>query len=279
MTFLKYLLFGVLMGIANVIPGVSGGTMAVVLNFYDLLMESITLNFKTIRKNLYFIIPLGLGLVIGVVGLSKLMKILFTHYPTQTFSAFIGIVLGSLPLIYFKAKEQEDIKPISWIACILSIGVLVALALLPSGSMGNTIRYTSLNLESFVMCFISMCIAVATMIIPGISGSLILLILGMYGTIYTVVIGSLNIPLLIPSFFGGLLGLFGGAKLIKTLFDKHRQLTYMIVLGLLCGSLMELFENTNIFNQTTLTIFTSLISLIVMFGIVLMFSISEMRKK
>lgn len=278
MKFLKYIFFGIVMGIANVIPGVSGGTMAIVLNFYDLLMESITLNFKTIKKNLYFIIPLGIGLVVSVVGVSKIMKYLFNSFPTQTFSGFIGIVIASLPLIYDKAKNKQKIKKSSWLAFIFALTIMVVLSFYSVSKEGATIRYTTLNFESFIFCVISMAIATATMIIPGISGSLMLLIMGMYGTVYTVAIGTFNIPLLIPCTIGGILGLFGGAKLITVLFNKFEQLTYMGIAGLLVGSLLELYKNSNIFSQDVVTIVTSIFSLLIMFVVVLFFSIKEMNK-
>lgn len=279
MNFIKYVFFGIVMGIANVIPGVSGGTMAIVLNFYDLLMESITLNLRIIKKNLYFIVPLAIGLVVSVVGVSKIMKYLFNFFPTQTFSGFIGIVLASLPLIFAKAKSNKKIDNVSWFAFAITLLIMIVLSFYSVSKEGATIKYTSLNLESFIYCVLAMTIATATMIIPGISGSLMLLIMGMYGTVYTVAIGSFNIPLLIPCTLGGVIGLFGGAKLITVLFKKFEQLTYMGIAGLLVGSLIELYKNSNIFSTDLITIMTSFLSLIIMFFIVLFFSLKEIKKE
>lgn len=267
------------MGIANVIPGVSGGTMAIILNFYDRLMESITFNLKVIKKNISFLVPLGIGLVIGILGLSKVMNILLSDYPTQTYFAFIGIIIGSLPLIWSKAKRSDKkIQTSSWIALIITLAIMISLAFFSSDKDAAPIKYTSFSIEACIMCFISMTIGASTMIIPGISGSMMLLIMGMYGTVFGFVISDLYIPLLIPTALGAVVGLFGGAKLITILLNKYEQLTYMAILGLLVGSMAELFKRCGILQADILTVITSIIAGVVMFAIVYLFSLAEMKR-
>ncbi|MCI5773651.1 MAG: DUF368 domain-containing protein, partial [Erysipelotrichaceae bacterium] len=247
MEFLRNILNGILMGVANVIPGVSGGTIAVVLGFYDRLMDCITINFKVIKKNLPFLIPLGLGVVIGVVGLSKLMEILFAKFPQQTYFAFIGIILGSLPAIFTKARlTSPKIKAVPWVGFIIAFAIMAFLALFNGDAESGSVLYRTLTPESFIACLIAMAIAVATMIIPGISGSMILIVMNMYQTIYFEVLNNFNIPLLIPSAIGGVIGLFGGAILIRYLLAHFNQLTYMIIVGLLVGSIFQLIVQANI---------------------------------
>ncbi|MEG0076709.1 DUF368 domain-containing protein [Anaerorhabdus sp.] len=278
---IKYVVFGVLMGVANVIPGVSGGTIAIILNFYDRLMESITLNFKVIKRNLPFLLPLALGLAIGIVGLSKIMSFLLNNYTTQTYFGFIGIVLGSLPLIFYKAKgPTKKIKAANWIPFVIALGLMVYLAFMNGDkeSAKAMIKYTSLNLESFVVCFISMAIATVTMIIPGISGSLILIIMGMYGTIYGFAIAEFNIPLLIPCGLGAVVGLLGGAKVVRWLLDKYEQLTYMAILGLLVGSFVQLYMLSGIVLELNATLLISLVVATITFVIIYWFSSQEMKR-
>lgn len=276
---LKNVFYGIVMGIANVIPGVSGGTMAIILNFYDRLMESITFNLKVIKKNLSFLIPLFIGVAIGILGLSKVMNILLENYPTQTYLAFIGIIIGSLPLIWFKAKAKESkLKTSSIIAFIVTLGIMIALSFFNADKEGAIIAYTSLSLESFIMCFVAMVIGASTMIIPGISGSMMLLIMGMYGTIYGYIIPNLYIPLLIPTGLGAVVGIFGGAKLITVFLNKFEQLTYMGILGLLIGSMLELFKRSNILGSDMFTIMTAIVAMIVMFVVVYLFSMAEIKK-
>lgn len=280
MNSIKYVIYGITMGIANVIPGVSGGTIAVILNFYDRLMESITLDFKVIKKNLPFLIPLFFGVGIGIVGLSKIMQYLLENFTTQTYFGFIGIVFGSLPLIFFKAKENKNIQPMSWIPFMIAFGIMLYFAFANGDKevAKTMIRYTSLNMESFIMCFIAMAIATVTMIIPGISGSLILIIMGMYGTIYGYAIAEFNIPLLIPCGLGAVVGILGGAKLIRYVLSRYEQLTYMAILGLLVGSLFQLFMLSNITIAMNLTFFVSIVICIVCFMIIYWFSLQEINR-
>lgn len=275
----KYLLYGVFMGISNVIPGVSGGTMAIILNFYDRLMESITFNFKIIKKNISFLIPLGIGVVIGILGLSKVMNILLIDFPVQTYLSFVGIVIGSLPLIWSKVKRSnEKVKISSWISFVVMLGIMIFLAFFNADKETAPIAYTSFSIEACVMCFIAMVIGSSTMIIPGISGSLMLLIMGMYGTIYGFVISELYIPLLIPAGLGAVVGIFGGAKIITSLLKRYEQLTYMAILGLLIGSLIELFKRSNILTSDLITVATAVVMALVMFIIVYMFSMAEIKR-
>lgn len=277
---IQYVIYGITMGIANVIPGVSGGTIAVILNFYDRLMESITLDFKVIKKNLPFLIPLFFGVGLGIVGLSKIMQYLLENFTTQTYFGFIGIVLGSLPLIFFKAKEKKKIQPMSWIPFAIALGVMLYFAFANGDKevAKTMIRYTSLNFESFIMCFIAMAIATVTMIIPGISGSLILIIMGMYGTIYGYAIAEFNIPLLIPCGLGAVVGILGGAKVIRYVLSKYEQLTYMAILGLLVGSLFQLFMLSNITIAFNLTLVASVVICVLCFVVIYWFSLQEIRR-
>lgn len=247
MDFVRNILNGILMGVANVIPGVSGGTIAVVLGFYDRLMECITVNFKVIKNNLSFLIPLAIGIIIGVIGLSNVMEVLFAKFPQQTYFAFIGIILGSLPLIFTKARlSNPRIKTIPWIGFVVAFGIMAFLAMFNGDANSGSVLYTTLTPESFIVCMVAMIIAVATMIIPGISGSMILIVMNMYQTIYFEVLNNFNIPLFIPSAIGGIIGLFGGAILIRYLLARYNQLTYMIIVGLLVGSIFQLIVQANI---------------------------------
>ncbi|RRC93124.1 DUF368 domain-containing protein [Erysipelotrichaceae bacterium OH741_COT-311] len=280
MNVLKYVVFGIIIGVSNVIPGVSGGTMAIILNIYDKLMELVTLNISVIKKNLSFIIPLLLGVAVGIVGFSKLMKLSLQYYPTQTFFCFIGIVLGSLPLILHKAKQHESIQTKGYIAFICALGIMIALSFTNGDkeSAKELIKYTSLNVTSFIVIFLSMAIAAATMIVPGISGSLILIIIGTYGTIYGYIIAEFYIPLLIPAGLGAVFGLIGGAKLIKYMLHKYHQLTYCIILGLLIGSLFELYKQSGIIIALNTTFITSFIMMFLLMGMVYYFSKQEIKR-
>ncbi|NLC96142.1 MAG: DUF368 domain-containing protein [Erysipelotrichaceae bacterium] len=276
---IKLILIGMMIGIANVIPGVSGGTIAIIFNIYDRLMECITLKVKVIFDNLDFLIPLGTGVAIGILGLSKIMEILFENYPQHTYFAFIGIIIGSLPLIYSKATKgnKQKLEIPSIIIFIFTLVLMVLLSFVNADKSSGTVLFTTLTPLSFVALFVSMIIGTATMIIPGISGSMLLIVMGMYQTIYFEAINNFNIPLLIPSFFGGVTGLLLGAKLIRFLLGKYNQITYMGIMGLLVGSAYQLFLTNNI-SEINLNLGISILIMMIMAMIIYWFSINEIKE-
>ena len=107
MTWILYIIFGVIIGVANIIPGVSGGTMAVVLNIYDKLIDSVSNFRKDFKKSIMFLLPIGIGAVLGIVAFSKLIEFLLTNYPLATNFFFIGLILGSIPMIFKRATEDR----------------------------------------------------------------------------------------------------------------------------------------------------------------------------
>ena len=275
--FIINIINGIIFGISNVIPGVSGGTMAIIFNFYDILTESITLNFKVLKKNIKFIIPFGIGIILGIIVFSAIIDYLIGNHTQATYFGLIGIVLGSIPLILFKAKKAGKITTISYIPFIITLGIMVVLSIQPQDDTSG-ILFTTLNLESFIVLFLGLTIAAATMIIPGISGSLMLVIMGLYTTVIAEVIGNFNILLMIPVLLGIGFGLLAGAKLITILLRKYTQLTYMAIFGLVIGSIIPLWQETKFNYIMDMNIIISIISLVIMFIIVYSFSKYEINK-
>ena len=239
---------GIILGVANIIPGVSGGTLAVVFNIYDRLIGVISLNIKKIISEWKFLLPLGLGMVTGILGFSKIISFLFENYPMQTNLFFVGIIAGSIPLVLRKIKSsiqetqiKKNKKPyLSTVICfIIALAVMIIMAFFKDISDSSVI-YTELSVKLFFTLMISGAVGAVAMIIPGISGSFLLLALGTYAT----VIGSLsdfNIPLMIPTAIGILLGLLCGAYLVRTLMEKVPAQTYGSILGLVVGSIFTVF--------------------------------------
>ena len=124
MEYFKNLIFGLLIGIANAIPGVSGGTMAVILNIYDKIMYSLSL--KNIKNHLKFLIPLAVGAIVGIYGLSNVIVKAMENYPVILKFCFIGLVLGSIPALYKRAKGETFHKK-NWIFFILALAFMIFL--------------------------------------------------------------------------------------------------------------------------------------------------------
>lgn len=263
MNIIKLFLIGMITGIANVIPGVSGGTLIVVFNIYDKFMESITLNVKKLWANKAFLAPLLLGMFFGILVFSRLISYLYDNFPLQTFYVFSGLILGCIPLIAGYAWKTETAgnndsgkKSPARIA-VLAVCFLLGLAAILSfayikSTMGNSVPGTQ-EIPDFsallaLKLFLAGLLAAIAMVIPGISGSLLMLIMG----VYTLVLSSISaffVPdtmiksalLLMPFGLGVLSGIFGGSRLISILLKKFKNQTYSVILGLIVGSLAVTF--------------------------------------
>ncbi len=256
---IKLIGIGIVLGVSNVIPGVSGGTMAVVFGIYDKLISVITINVKKILSMWQFWLPLVVGAGLGILGFSTVLVALFERYPMPTNWFFIGLIVGSLPLIVSKIRiscgENVQSPPLSVVTAML-----IALALMIIMDTMNTHTYNQgvqldLSIVLFSRLFISAVVAAVAMIIPGISGSFLLLALGTYTTIIGAV-SELNIPLLMPVALGIPVGLLGGAKLVRVLLDKIPAQTYGAILGLITGSIVVIYPGFSLNIELVFSIFT-----------------------
>ena len=249
---LKIILCGIGMGVANVIPGVSGGMLAVTFNLYDRIVACTDL--KNLKKNLPFLIKLLLSVAAGILLFSKVIVWLFDTYPTATQFAFLGLVLGSLPLVFrrtsFYLKTTKNNKVVCALAFLAMLGILIGLLFVGTGESTGTATYTTLTPLLGIILFGSGALGGFTMILPGgVSGSFVLVALGVYNTVLTAINGLTdfqnfsvqNIFLLLPFGFGVLAGIFGGLKLVKTLFDKAAAPTYCAISGMMLGAIPTVF--------------------------------------
>lgn len=238
MDFVVNIIKGAIIGIANIIPGVSGGTMALTLNVYDKLINAVGNFFKDFKKNFFFLLPFGIGAGLGIIIFSSIIKYSLEHYNMIVNFLFIGLILGSVPLIY-KNATSEKFKISSIISFLIALSLMVILSFL---SVNDTSIIKNLNLFNFIKLFICSLIAASAMILPGISGSLVLMILGCYTSVLTA-ITDLNIVILIPVFLGVICGVIIGAKIIDLCLKKFKQATYFAILGLILGSLIPIIKN------------------------------------
>lgn len=139
------ILYGLVFGIANVIPGVSGGTMLVVFGCYDKVCGALTLDFKEIKKHFKFLVFFGIGAVIGIVGFAFVITWLFTNFPTQTNMFFMGLIIGSVPLIIRNATVKDKFKPICVVPFLIGLAAVVGLAIAENGSAAPYRLETAVN--------------------------------------------------------------------------------------------------------------------------------------
>ena len=226
---------GTAVGIADAIPGVSGGTLAVILKIYDRLLSAITLNIKKLLKNFGFLATVGIGILIGIVIASKLLSYLFEAHnvPTQLF--FMGVIIGSIPGIYKECTKERKLKPADSIPFLIAAAAMAVFTFFSSDSAGAETIHP-------VLIILMTAAAAAAMIMPGISGALVLKTLGGYDLAIKSV-NALDLGVLIFYIIGAVIGLLGAAKIISLLIEKHRCAAYCAILGMITASVFAIFPH------------------------------------
>lgn len=246
MKLMKEFFKGVIIGIANIIPGVSGGTMAVSMGIYDKMIYAVNNIRKQFKKSIQFLLPYIIGAVIGIAALSVVIEMLFDRRPLETSLGFIGLIIGGIPILIKKVKNKRF--RISYaISFLFFFSFIIGLQLL-QGNEGTTVVLNS-SPKMIIILFLVGIIASATMVIPGVSGSMILMLLGFYQPIIDMVsqcvsaLKDFNIGLifkngiiLLPFIIGVLLGIVIIAKLITFLFEKFETVTFYGIIGLVAAS-------------------------------------------
>ena len=254
MKLLIEMLKGMVIGLANIIPGVSGGTMMVSMGIYDKLIHCVTHLFKEFKKSVRFLFPYAVGMVVAIATLSFALKWAFAEYPLPTNTLFIGLILGGLPAILKQIKGEKT----GAMGAILFAVFFAVVVLLQVFQKENS-AVIQLSVLEVVKLFALGCIASATMVIPGVSGSMILKLLGYYEPIVTealpafitgltsgdfgAMLGSAGI--LIPFGLGIVIGIFAIAKLIEVLMARWKGLTYMAIIGMVVASPVAILLGTD----------------------------------
>ena len=260
MEFFGNIIKGIMIGIANIIPGVSGGTMAVSLGIYDRLIGSISGLFREFKKSILFLIPIIIGAGIGIVGFTYAIEYLLDKHTFVTCMAFVGLILGGLPAIFssMRAKVSSGgVGVFGILAFVIAFAISGGMPLLKESKDALTV--IAVTPGNMVILFILGIVASATMVIPGVSGSMMLMIFGYYYAIINTIKTFLDnlrafdlagmkdgILLLAPFGIGVALGIFLIAKLITFLFEKYGVQTFCAILGLVISSPIAIFINTGL---------------------------------
>ena len=239
---------GAALGTAFVIPGFSGGTMAVILKIYDRLLDAISLSIEKLKKNFGFILFLVIGMAAGVFATAVGLSWLFENHPVPTALTLTGIVVGSLPMIWKECTSESKFKPLNIIPFLIAFAVMVVMFFIENADTAEAAVQTDFSFVLALKLAAGGFIAAISMVIPGISGSLMLTIMGMYETSITAV-KDLNIALIAPVGIGAVVGILSGAKIISLLLKKFRQSTYSVIIGLIVGSLLTIFPSDFSFNS------------------------------
>ncbi|GFI02232.1 hypothetical protein IMSAGC005_01060 [Lachnospiraceae bacterium] len=272
---IKTILKGVVMGTANIIPGVSGGTMAVSMGIYDKLIHCLTHLFKEFKESIKFLIPVAIGMGIALVGLSFIIEPAFAHFPLQTNCLFVGLIVGGLPAVIKKVKGK-GVKVSYVIPFLVFFAVVVGMAAI--GEQEGAAADLSFNLWSVIRLFVVGVIASATMVIPGVSGSMMLLLMGYYNPIVASIKNFVKAlvafdvngilqgcGVLVPMGLGIVVGIFAIAKLIEVIFEKFPIQAYWAIIGLIVASPFAIFLLGEIGTVTVASVLVSVVTFAVGF--------------
>ncbi len=275
---IKNIFGGIAVGVANIIPGVSGGTMLVILRLFDKLIESVSRIFKLNnphrKADILFLFQVLLGVAIGLIAFANVIDWLFSHYPVHTMFWFIGLIALSIPSVL---KNELKGNKLSLIPLLTGILIILLMTYLNPGE--QSIEVTSFpQITGFLivkLIFIG-AIAGGTMLLPGVSGSMFLLIVGEYYLFksYVANVLSFDLIIIIPLFFigiGVLLGILVSAKLTKTFLEKHRGGTISLILGLIIASTLVLIPQNVAYDG--MLIFTSALAFV--FGAAIILTIEK----
>ncbi|WP_405099188.1 DUF368 domain-containing protein [Oceanobacillus sp. FSL H7-0719] len=252
---------GLMMGASDVIPGISGGTIALLLGIYERLIEAINGFFsKEWKKHLGFLIPLGVGMVMAIFLLASAIEWLFEYYPQPTQYFFLGLILGVLPYLLHKADAKSSFRTKHIIFMIFGVLLVSALGF---ASVGDGEVITNITPSTYVLLFVSGIIGSSAMIIPGISGSFMLLVLGVYQTVIAA-ISNLQFDIIIVTGLGIAVGFVIMSRIVGYFLRNHFTLTFAVTIGLVIGSVFVILpgwpETTGLLVTSIVTFFGGLLT-------------------
>lgn len=234
---------GALIGVSMIIPGVSGGTVAVLLNIYNELIEAITNLKSSFKKSICFLAPIGVGMILAFAAMYFPLKLALKYIPLEIISLFAGLMVGSLPNLYRNALKN-GYKKFDFMAILVPFIVVIGICFIPGLKAVNLT--SSLKPYMYIILILVGILASVALVVPGFSGSMLLLILGFYepllNTISALMIAPIHSMLVLCLFIIGLLiGFFTIAKLMKYLLNKFPRIITWIIFGFVVGSIIAIY--------------------------------------
>ncbi len=250
---------GIIIGAAGIIPGISGAVLAMILGIYDKLLFSINNFFKDIKKNTVFLFPILSGIVVGFIIFSNVQKIFILHYPNETMFFITGLIAGTVPLL-IKDAELKNFDISYMIIFLTTLGLGIFMSYINENEINVSNEIIELNLKNIIILIIIGFIMAGSHIIPGISGTVILVILGFYGIMLNSIANLknilfiftlpekfneiiTNIAILIPMGIGLIIGVLFFSWLMNFLLKKYYTPTYCAVIGFVIGSIPSIMPS------------------------------------
>ena len=240
---MKNFLKGIVGGIGNIVPGLSGSALLVILGVYESCIDAISNIFKNFKKSFFYLLPIGLGILVGTFLFSNIIEYFLVKFPMGTSIVFVGLLIGTIPTL-LKEATKKGFKWQYLIAFLIAFTLGVMLLFFKENDVVFSLEFNFLGIIKLVL--VGILIAAST-IIPGISATVLLSMIGMYG-IYLNAINTLNIKVLIPIVIGFALGAFLLSKLINYLLKKHYGYTFFAITGFTIATIPALFTRPLVFN-------------------------------
>lgn len=271
---MKYLIDfikGIVVGATTSVPGVSGGTMALILGIYDKIIHSMSKLFKNFKVNGLFLGVVGIGMVLGLVLAAPFVEFAIDNYKYPALYFFIGIVFAGVPVLLKKANQGKKKKTdiIFFIIGSLIIGALLLFEYFYKGELFNLSG--GLNLVDIIILFVSGIIIAIALILPGISTSFLLVVLGLYKPLIEAV-KTKNMGFLLPVVIGTIFGTFATTGILEKLMNEKPRQTYLMILGFVAVSVVQVFPGI----PTGINILYSIIAFI--FGYILIYFMIKKQK-
>lgn len=233
------------------------GVFLVIFGLYEKLLDSILNFFKNVNKNFKFLLPIIVGGIVGVLVVSNFLNFFLTKYPLQTKSIFIGLILGTMPSLFKSIKEKPNFKKKHYILLIISLIIGLGLMFLE----GNMTGFENSSYNS-IYFFISGMIMSIGVIVPGVSSTILLMLLGVYN-VYLSSLANIYFPVLIPMGIGLVIGGFICMAITKKLLERYASQTLCVILGFSLGSIFVLIPNMNGILDVFLAIFCGILGFMI----------------
>ncbi len=238
----KEIIVGAIVGVASMLPGISGATLCVVFGIYERLIRDLAHLREWLVKDIRFIICLAAGVVIGTVLAAKVLDTLMESQPVFCLMLFVGLIVGQVPLLMKElgTGEKEPVSGSNMAAFAIGFGLMVAMIIVDLVGFGASEREFTHDLTGILVMFAVGIIIAVSMLLPGLSHSTVLVVLGLFGA-FTSAISNLDLGLLVPMALGAVAGVLMFSKLLHRALTDHHRTTMFLVMGLTIGSIVSIF--------------------------------------
>ena len=264
---MKNFLKGIVVGFGGVSPGLSGSVLMVIFGLYERVINSIKSIFKNFKQNFLFLLPIVLGCGIGVLSFSKLVDFLLLKVPMQTRFAFLGLIIGTLPLFYKEVKKKGFSKKyyiVILLSALAGLGVLL---------LGDSV-FAPIESPGILGSVILGIAVAASSIIPGVDSAAILSAFGLYEA-YISALANFNLQILIPAAFGGVFGLIILSILMSFLLEKFYTMTFSVIFGFFISVIPSVLNEECAVGFNTQTLVSAILMIL---GFFLSFYLGDIKK-